>query len=81
LAKIIGWRDGVLVLGNITLAEAASEFNRYNRQPIVIADSKVGEIRVGGTFPVTDVDDFTRLIQSVFGLHVEKHVSEIVISR
>jgi transmembrane sensor len=81
LTKMLGWRRGVLVFGNTALADAATEFNRYNRQKIIVADSTVGEIRVGGTFPATDVDDFTRLVRSVLGLHVEKHVDEIVISR
>jgi transmembrane sensor len=81
LSKVLGWRRGLLVFGNTALADAATEFNRYNRQKIVVADSRVGEIRVGGTFPATDVEDFTRLVRSVLGLHVEKHVDEIVISR
>jgi transmembrane sensor len=81
LSKVLGWRRGVLVFGNTALADAATEFNRYNRQKIIVADSNVGEIRVGGTFPATDVEDFSHLVRSVLGLHVEKHVDEIVISR
>ncbi len=41
LSDRLGWQRGVLVFRNMTLAEAAAEFNRYNREQIVIADPKV----------------------------------------
>jgi transmembrane sensor len=81
ISRKIGWRRGVLVFGNTTLTEAASEFNRYNQRKIVIANTTIGGLRVGGTFPTTDVDDFTHLVQSVLGLHVENHADMTIVSR
>ncbi len=81
LENALGWRRGVLVFKHTTLAEAAREFNRYNREQILIADSDAAGRTIGGTFPVRDVKDFTRLTQSVLGLHVTSHGDTIVISR
>jgi transmembrane sensor len=81
LSKQLGWRRGVLVFSNTTLSDAASEFNRYNRRKIVIAGQEAGQLRVGGTFPSNDADDFTRLVQSVLKLHVDRHSNTTVISR
>jgi transmembrane sensor len=75
------WRQGVLIFDHITLAEAASEFNRYNRVKLVIADAATAKRRFGGTFPTNDLDDFTGLARSVLGLRVENRGQEIVISR
>ena len=51
----LGWRRGVLVFDNTTLADAAIEFNRYNRQKLVIADPAAARLTIDGTFQTTDV--------------------------
>jgi transmembrane sensor len=81
LSSELGWRRGVLVFNHTTLADAAAQFNRYNRQKIVIADPVAASRTIGGTFPTNAVDDFTRLTQSVLGLRVNVRGEEIVISR
>lgn len=77
----LGWQRGVLVFNHTTLAEAAAEFNRYNREKVVIADSEASRRLIGGTFPSGDVEAFTRLAHEVLGLHVEIRGTETVISR
>lgn len=81
LGTALGWRKGVLIFSHATLAEAAREFNRYNKRQIVFADDKSGERLIGGTFPATDVDAFTNAVQIAFGLHVKNDGDEIVISK
>ena len=80
LESQLGWRRGVLVFYDTPLAEAAAEFNRYNREKIVIADS-AAHVPVVGTFPVNDIEDFTRLAHMALGLNVERRGAETVISR
>jgi transmembrane sensor len=81
LTAKLGWQRGVLIFDHTTLADAAAEFNRYNREKILIADSDAAQRMIGGTFPADDVGAFTRLAHEVFGLHVENHGTETVISR
>ena len=80
LTNELGWQRGVLVFDNVTLAEAAAEFNRYNRQKIVIADPSAAHITIGATLPQNDVPAFARVAQKIFGLHVERQGDNIVIS-
>ncbi len=80
LANELGWQRGVIVFDNVTLAEAASEFNRYNREKIVIADPAIAQITIGATLPANDVPAFARVAQKIFGLHVERQGQTIVIS-
>ena len=80
-AKELSWRHGVLVFDRTTLADAASEFNRYNRGKLVIADPSVANMTIDGTFPATNVRLFARVVQDVLGLRVESRADESVILR
>lgn len=81
LADETGWRRGIIVLHRTTLAEAVAEFNRYNVRKLVIATPSLERTRVGGTFPVEDVEAFTRVAKQVLGLKVQEKGDEILISR
>lgn len=81
LVNETAWRRGVLVFDRVTLAAAAAEFNRYNREQLVIVDDKAAHRTIGATFPIHDVDQFVDVTQEVLGLHVEKRGDRIVISR
>lgn len=81
LAKELGWRRGVLMFDNTTLADAAAEFNRYNREKIVIAGAAVAQLRIDGTFPAENLDVFARATQQLFELRVENRGGNKVISR
>lgn len=66
----LSWRRGMLTFDRVTIAEAAAEFNRYNRRQIRVADPAAASIRIGGAFEATNVEAFARLLQSAFGLQV-----------
>lgn len=81
LADRLGWRRGVLVFDDTTLAEAVAEFNRYNRQKMMVADADAASQTIGGTFPKNDVEAFTRVARQILGLRIGNNGKEIVISR
>ena len=80
LANELGWRRGVLVFKYATLADAANEFNRYNREKLFVADD-AAKLTIVGTFRANDVAAFTGLAQEVFRVRVEIRGDGIVISR
>ena len=80
LEAALSWRQGLLVFKHTTLAQAADEFNRYNRQRLVIADPITAHLKIRGTFRATDVSSFARLTSAVLSLHVENRGGEIVLS-
>jgi transmembrane sensor len=65
------WRDGRLVFDGVTLAEVADDFNRYNRQQLLISDPSAAAIRISGTFKASNVEAFVRLLKEAYGLKVE----------
>lgn len=81
LARELSWRHGVLVFDKTPLVDAAREFNRYNRQKLIIADPAVASITIDGTFPANNSEAFTRVVHNVLGLRVERHGDEDVIYR
>jgi transmembrane sensor len=80
LADELGWRRGVLIFENATVAQAAAQFNRYNTKKLIVAPS-AAHIAIGGTFPSDNVETFTELAQDVLGLHIEERGDQILISR
>src|SRR6185437_3972254 len=81
LANELGWRRGVLVFKYATLAAVVKEFNRYSERKLVIADPKLAELTIVGTFRTNDFRSFTDLAKEVFGIRVETRGDETVISR
>jgi transmembrane sensor len=81
LSNELSWRRGVLVFNHTTLAEAAAEFNRYNKEKLAVFDPAVARIPIGGTFQMDNTKDFINLAQTVLGLRIEKRGDKTVISR
>ena len=78
-ARLVDWRSGLLVFRDTSLAEAASEFNRYNSRKILIGDPAVGELRIGGTFRWANAEGFVRLLEQGFPVRAEYDSDRIVL--
>jgi transmembrane sensor len=76
----LSWRRGFLFFHDVPLAQAAAEFNRYNRQRLVIASTDIAGIRIGGNFRSNNVAGFVRLLQEGFGIRAEQRDEAIVLS-
>lgn len=76
----LSWRQGQVVFDQMTLAQAADEFNRYNTKKLVIATPAVEAVRIGGRFDVANVEAFARLLRQGFGLSVHETDGRIIIS-
>jgi len=81
LSSELGWRRGVLIFKHASLAEAAAEFNRYNRRKLVVEDPAAARLTIDGTFQDDNIEDFTRLAELVLGVRTENRGSEIAITR
>jgi transmembrane sensor len=75
----LAWRRGVLTFDQVTLEQAAHEFNRYNRRQIRLGDPQVARLRIGGSFEATNIDAFTRLLHDAFGLRVARDADGVII--
>jgi transmembrane sensor len=81
VANELSWRQGLLTFDQSTLADAAGEFNRYNRKKLVIAAGEVAQMRIGGSFEAENVDAFARLLQRAYGLKVDDNGETVKISQ
>ena len=81
LTDALGWRRGVLVFYHASLSDAAAEFNRYNREPLIIGDADTSRLVVNGAFPTNGIGVFVQAAKDVFGVRVERRPDDIVISR
>jgi transmembrane sensor len=80
LDKELSWRRGVLVFDNTMLGDAAAQFNRYNRQKLIIADPAASSMTIVGTFRTSDVELFAHATRDALGLRIENRGNDIVIS-
>ena len=77
--RLLDWRQGLLAFRDTTLAEAASEFNRYNARKLVIGDAEAGALRIGGSFRADNATGFVRLLEQGFPVHAEERGERIVL--
>lgn len=57
------WRQQMVELDGETVEQAAGEFNRYHKAPILIGDSRVSGLRLSGRFRTTDSQLFLSALQ------------------
>lgn len=62
LDRQLRWRDGFVEFADATLAEAATEMNRYSGKQIVIGDPAVGRLRVSGVFRTGNPERFAAIV-------------------
>lgn len=75
------WRRGMLTFKYTPLADAITEFNRYNRQKLIVTDPAIARMTIYGVFPTDDVEAFVDVARHVLRLHVQRRNGDIVISR
>lgn len=78
-ARALAWRSRRLEFSAEPLSHIAAEFNRYNQHRLVIADAELGKQRFGGKFPSDDFETLVRLLETNFGVVVERHETETVL--
>ncbi|MEC3911103.1 FecR domain-containing protein [Sphingobium sp. CR2-8] len=57
------WREQMVELDGETIDQAAGEFNRYRAAPILIGDTRVSALRIGGRFRTSDSQAFLSALQ------------------
>jgi transmembrane sensor len=64
----LAWRRREICLSNTPLEDAVAEVNRYSERELVISDSSLSSLRMGGVFRVADSAAFTRALRRLFGI-------------
>ena len=70
------WRRGQVIFDNTRLSEAIDELNRYSTTQIELADPKLADLRLSGTFATGGASAFVEAIAAYFPiqiLHTDEH--------
>lgn len=76
----MAWSRGMIALDGMTLAEAASEFNRYGGAEVTVEDD-LADQKVVGWFNAHDSQGFARSAAAMVGGRVEREANTIRIVR
>lgn len=79
--RALAWRNGKIDLDGETLAEAAAEFNRYNRRKLRVAAPGLAGEAFYGVFRIDDPAGFARVVEVSLQVPVEFSSDEIRIGR
>ena len=79
--EALRWKTPRLQFHETPLREAVAEFNRYNRQQLVLDPSDLGSLRIGGTFRVHNVEGFVRLLKISAGIEAEPNGADLIVLR
>ncbi|MFC4594585.1 FecR family protein [Sphingobium tyrosinilyticum] len=80
IRKSLSWRFSMLAFDNISLREAAAQFNRYNIRQLVIEGSEAQNLRISGSFRMGNVEGFASLLEHAYGLDVRRSENNIEIN-
>lgn len=72
LRNALAWREGAIVFDGERLARAVEELNRYTDVRLVVTDPSIADLRIGGRFSATDVDDFLRALSRVLPVQTRR---------
>jgi transmembrane sensor len=59
----LAWKGPRLFFDGTPIAEAVRQFNEHGSVRVTVADPEIGNLRIGGSFLVSDVDAFLRLLE------------------
>lgn len=72
MERLLAWQSHRLEFAAVPLADAVTEFNRYNRHRLIIADPALGQRRFGGSFSAQGYEAFVELLVQNFGVVAER---------
>ena len=69
----LAWRQGKLVLDNLTLTDALPLINRYLKKPVMLADASTGAIRIGGIYNISEVNNLVPSLPKVLPVYLTQN--------
>lgn len=78
IASATAWIEKKLVFDGAPLRDVVEEFNRYNRQQLVIHDPSVYEFHISGVFSSTDSARILEVLRRRFGVTVRQTANNTI---
>lgn len=64
-SRAAAWRNGKLMLDDVSLREALPLINRYLDVPLKLASSDVGDLRIGGTYDTAELQQLVSALPKI----------------
>ncbi|MGL1956606.1 MAG: FecR domain-containing protein [Colwellia sp.] len=75
------WRQGELIFTGETLLQVVEKLKRYSLLDIEIVDSELEQLKIGGRFELTQIDQWLKSLEHNFGLQVEQVTDNKILIR
>ncbi|NQY33731.1 MAG: FecR domain-containing protein [Alteromonadaceae bacterium] len=72
IKRRLSWQKGLLTFNGESLEQVATEISRFTTVDIEIIDEKLKQLAIGGRFKVGEIEDFFLVLQTNFGISVER---------
>ena len=69
----LAWRNGKLVLDNLALSDALPLINRYLDRPVMLADNNTGDLRIGGVYNISEVQNLVPSLPKVLPVYLTQN--------
>ncbi|TBU85658.1 FecR family protein [Phytopseudomonas dryadis] len=80
--EALAWRDGKLILDDLTLGDALPRINRYLDRPVHLADRATAQLRIGGIYNTHDIESLVQALPRVLPVYLSHNdAGETVIKR
>jgi transmembrane sensor len=81
MERALSWQGIRLEFVDMPLGDVVTEFNRYNRQKLIVHDTETAALLVGGNFRADNVETFVRLLDLGFGVSAFRINDEVVLRK
>ncbi len=81
MREMLLWQPRMLDFSREPLDGIVAEFNRRNPVRIVVADSRLGAVRISASMRSDNVEGFVRLLEAGFGVRVEREGDTLTLRR
>jgi len=79
--RAVGWTKHHLVFADEPLSVVVAEFNRYNKQPLEIADPALAEHRIDGGFDAFDRSALLEYLRRYQGVQIDEEDGKLMMRR
>jgi transmembrane sensor len=79
MQRALAWQERRLEFDSAALVDVVQEFNRYNREQLVIGDAALAARRFSGVFRADSYESLVRLLETDFGVTAERRGREIIL--
>ncbi|TWH76032.1 FecR family protein [Azomonas agilis] len=77
--KSLAWREGKLILDDLSLAQALPLINRYLDTPLELADSSVANLRIGGIYNTQELAGIVDILPQVLPIQISRAAGHLLI--